>query len=1170
MKKRIIFLMVLHCSNLWAGFNFSHKDSSIRIGSQAQFVVNREIAGVDGTFSLLGHDASRLTGAQKIKFTKGALVNDAIGSTISATYDPSGNSGIDLITLEGSASSPHSITSEPSSVLQKISVVGQHNGIYGSPVFTYPIVFDGDPNTTLTVGLQSVLNKNIELNSGILELSNDLSIADDVMIEGAGTIKLNFNTINFPGMSSSWTDTLMFYNAQDIELHARTALTGTWTFSGEGVINGNGCILDITDKGALRVMPNSTLYLNAITVKGLGVGKGDIILEADDSKLVLAEAMIELEASYTTSIGKVYAEGETTVIVKDHAWWFDVAGSLTVDGVTLWTDKADEPAPKGLGVRFGVPESAYYSSVASGTIKMMSAGLGDFLALSDLVNSNSNAIVNTWDLTVNNSYAIVNTWDLTVANSNAIVDTDDDHLFPGDRLYYGTDTVVDGNGRHYVFSHWSQPQFVVAPGVTVELKNIEFFRINENTFSMGAGSKLKIGENVTFEIVEDVVWDKGKIEIIGDNTVFTLRGMDGTKKFTFQHICVYNDIILDLGTGTLLLENIELTGIHLFDGSTKMRDRRFRLLGAVALGGNAIVNVEYQTGMHFVVKNSNNEFRLFNNNIRFKGNLFFGNERENELHMRFFLKNSMAIPQVNFVDQFMHVSSTYGIARLIFDDALVRVYNENSRAFVVAENSFLSGRRIELLGYPIKQVSPYFELDAGTEITGVMDNVITQEFIRSPFVFGRTGPQLTTALQELDKKNEMLKEVWKSFTPGGTDLFVRNSTIKLSDASNTIKVDKGTIKDFGVSASDGLDITLENGGVLQQKNSAVTIKTGDNLRIVGEENRIVVKNQLTINGDFTISNESDVTFEFDETTENPTVYFAPTSNNIIDISKGAQLRFTGRGTVVFADGTNIRLNGSAGNKISKFVLQDSSKFTVDENAVVVLRGEGKWVIEKSAQVYIGSGRQLVLGYYPHDSMEVSVDDKGEFVIDGKLSFVHGAYSLDFLRNSNLIINNGGVCEINSLDEQASSNGLLSRFTFQEGTVFKIATGGKFLISENKHRYRGAEIPFTWNNLKSSIVTGGLVGVVGTNFIGMLQNNISAPVSVTAEGYVDLMINRMPSLSVTTLFLDENGVQKVRTKDDVIVALETGDEVSSDDATTGTISVINDGELVEITSQGERI
>ena len=1170
MQRKILFLIAFSCSNLWAGFNFSHKDSSIRIGSQAQFVVNREIAGVDGTFSLVGHDAGRLTGAQKIKFTKGSLVNDAIGSTISATYDPNGNGGSDLITLEGSVSAPHRITSESGSVLQKISVEGQYNYLYGSPIFTYPIVFDGDPNTTLTVGLQSVVNKNIELHTGTLILADDLSISDDVMIEGPGIVKLNYNTLNFPGMSSSWTDTLLFDDAQDIELHARTELTGQWTFSGNSVLNGNGCILDITNKGIIRVFPGSTLYLNSITIKGLGDGKGYIILDADDSKLVLSETMIELEATYTTSVGKVYAEGETNVIVKDHAWWFDINGSLTVDGVTVWTDKAAEPAPQGLGIRFGIPESSFYSSVASGTIKMMSAGLGDYLSLVDLVNSNSNAVVNTWDLTVNNSYAIVNTWDLAVSNSNAIVNTDDDHLFPGDYLRYSTDTVVDGDGRHYVFSHWSQPQFIVDPGVTVELKNIEFFRINENTFSMGEGSKLKIGENVTFEIVEDVIWNKGTIELIGDNTVFKIRGMDGTKKFTFQHVCLYNDIMLDLGTGTLLLENIELTGLHLFDGSTKMRDRRFQLLGAVALGGNAIVNVEYQTGMHFLVKNSNNELRLFNNDIRFKGNLLFGNERENELHMRFFLRDSMAIPKVNFVNQFMHISSGHGIARLIFDDALVRVNNEKDRSFVVGENSFLSGRRIELLGYPIKQVSPYFELDAGTIITGPMDNVITQEFVRSPFVFGRTGPQLTTALQELDKKSETPREVFRSFTPGGTDLFVRNSTLKLSSAANTITVDKGTIENFGVSADDSLDLKLANGGVLQQKNSAVTLKSGDNLTIIGADNHVLVKNRLTINGAFTMSNESEVTFEFDETQDNPTVYFASASSNVIDISKGSLLRFKGRGTVQFADGTIIVLRGVSGGKNSELVLQDSSKLTVDENAVAYLHGAGRYVIEKSSVMDIGSGCQFVIGYHPNDLINVLVDNSGEIELDGKLSFVHGTYAIDFLRNGKLTINNGGLFEINSMNEQASTDGLLSRFTFQEGTVFKIVTGGKLLFSENKHLYSGPEIPFTWNNLKSSIITGGLVGIAGTDFIGTLQNNIFNTVSVTAKEYVDLMINRMPGLSVTTLFYDVNGAQKVRTKDGVIVTLETGDEVSGDDATTGTISVINDGELIEITSQGERI
>jgi hypothetical protein len=366
-----------------------------------------------------------------------------------------------------------------------------------------------------------------------------------------------------------------------------------------------------------------------------------------------------------------------------------------------------------------------------------------------------------------------------------------------------------------------------------------------------------------------------------------------------------------------------------------------------------------------------------------------------------------------------------------------------------------------------------------------------------------------------------------------------------------------------------LSLTLKNGGVLKQKSSNVTFASGDSLYVAGVNNTILVKKLFTINGSFTMAKESELTFEFDETEQDPTVYFAPLLSGIIEIAEGAKLIFKGKGTVKFADGTSIKLMGTYNGKRSELILQDSSKLTLDENAVFTLRGDGRFSVEKDAQVYIGSGRQFVLGYYPHDSAEVVVDGNGEVVLDGTLSFVHGTYSLDFLRNSKLTINNGGVFEINSRNEQPSSTGLLSRFTFQEGTVLKIVQGGKLLIYKNITQYRGPEIPFTWNNIKSSIITGGQVGFVGTDFIGTLQNNLSAPVSVTAVNFVDLVINRMPSLSVTTLFNDESGNQKIRTKDGVVVSLLTGDTVDSDDATTGTVFVLNDGEFFEITSQGVR-
>jgi len=562
-----ILLLCFPAGNLPAGFHFSHQDSKIRVGSNAKFIVNSPISNVDGTISIVDHSPDRISGSNAITFQDGVLENDAVGSLFSGIYNLAGD---DKIILQGSPSAPNKLSSEAGAAVQDVEVRGQYNSVEGCPQFSSPIVFDGDANTTLTVGIQNKLNKNINLNSGILILSDDLSLSDDVMITGSGVIKLNYKTFNFPGTETTWTDTLYFDSATDLRLHAKTLLTGMWTFSGNNTMSGNGAVFDLTNGGTIVVEAGSSLHLSDIMIKGIGddTGLGSFLFTDDASTIFFSNVTVELESTYTTNIGGIYVDGSSTVLVKEHEWWFDGNGSLTVDGVTLWTDRTgSETTTNGLGIKFADPKNSFYSSVASGTIKMMGAAQGGLPDLYSLVYANSNAIVSDHDLTVSNSNVIASCCDLVISNSNAIVTWSDltvsnsyaiinlldligtvtgdcAHLFPGEFLEFTSDQTLDGDGKNIVFSHWDEPQFRVADGVTVTLKNIELMRINENTFSLGKDSVIKIDQNVLFELSENVTFTTGKIEIVGENNVFTVRGIDNRKILTFQGNCKQRELML--------------------------------------------------------------------------------------------------------------------------------------------------------------------------------------------------------------------------------------------------------------------------------------------------------------------------------------------------------------------------------------------------------------------------------------------------------------------------------------------------------------------------------------------------------------------------------------------------------------------------------------------------
>jgi len=1136
----IVGSILVLTESLHAGFNFSSKNSKIRVGTNARLIVNKNIPNVDGTLDIISHSANSIVGSNTITFDRGRLGNDSMETVFSGIYDPAGNSGEDKIILQGSAATPHRLYSDAGAILQKIEVVGGYNIIEGRPNFEYPIVFDGDPNTTLTVGIESKLNKNIELNDGQIILSDDLALSDDVLIVGDGTINLNEKTFHFPGADSTWTNSLLFDNATDIKLHARTSLTGSWTFKKTSVLNGNGCVLDLTGGGQLVVTPDVTLELNDVVIKGVGDdgGLGGFVFENDNSTIVFSEVTVELESTYTTNQGRIYVDGTSTVYVKDNVWWFDGSSSLTVDGVTLWTDRAGALGTHPLGVGFASPESNFYSSVANGTVKM-AANQADFSSLQSLVISNSNAINFLFDL--------------TIANSNAIVGNDV-HLVPGEYFEFTSDQTFDGNGINYVFCHWSEPQFRVSAGVTVTLKNIDLLRINENTFSLGAGAKIKIGENVLFELAEDTIWKNGQIELIGDNTIFTIRGMDGIKKWTFQKTCPFLDLVLVLGTNKLLLENIELSGLHLIDGSTKFRDRYFKMCGTLILGGHTIVNVEYNTAMNFLIKENDNEIRMRNNNLSFRGECSFGDSGDNDLHMRFILYDGYeSIPRVNFENQFMLVASRRGNSRLIFDDASVAVNNETDRSFVLSRGAFLGGRSVKISENPIKQISADVAFGPDLALTSDdLPNVIEQDFgaplFRSPL------------FRSLPLKAPIRASGFR----------ISNNSMKLSEAKNKIVLDSGTITDFGVSKVDGLTLTMLNGSTLIQKDGQVQLKGGDQIIVRGKSNKIVVKDKFIVSGNLSFGDLSELTFKFDKSSEAPEVYFDASYNTLLQIAKGAKIVFSGNGWVTFADGYTIYFEGDSSRAKSQLVLQDSCQALLERNSTVVCTGVGKILIEKNSLFSIGPNRTLIVGQIEDDSIDIALSNYGELAIASKLSLVNGAYSIDLDRGSKILVRNGGLFEINSFDQRECC-GILSKFLFRNESTFHIEDGGAFYLGRNRLLSGGAEIPFLWDSSDGFLIGRGLVGASEKNcFVGRLQGNVSGAAYFYSLDLVRFLINKRSDLSVTTFFVDSLGNDRLRTKDGVIVKLLPGDEIVSDDPDSGATSIINSGELVAITSRGERV
>ncbi|MBU1007703.1 hypothetical protein KKA53_01315 [Candidatus Dependentiae bacterium] len=1147
MKKNKIFMLLvtvtafLFLGKTQAGFNFSNQNSTVHVGSQASFIINREIGGMNGTLHLDDYDPDRITGASEIVFEKGVLENGYAGTTLSGKYTPYGNLGHDKVQLQGTPSNPHWFISQDGAVVPMITVQGGGNRVQGRPVFSSEILFDGDPSTKLSIEIQNKLSKDIELNNGVLDLGGDLSLADGVMIKGPGTVEFNEKTLYLGNCCESWDRVLRLKEARDIQFYSRQNLTGVWTFEGDGLINGHGSVLDVTGGGKIVVEPNSQLYINNAVIKGVGdlAGLGGFVFADVSSRIILSNVTIELDSSYATTIGNIYVDGSSTVIVKDHVWLFDQQGSLTVDGVVLWTDLAGAIVDGSSGIVFGAPEANHYSSVESGAVKMAVGG-HDFDSLSNLVYENSDAIAH-----------------LQESSGGGTT------LLPGETLTFDIDQTLDGGGKNVVFSHSEQPQFVVGAGVTVTLENIEFLRINENTFQMGAGSKIKVGPNVLFELSEDVVWRDKNIELVGEDNIFTIRGVGGRKRLDCSCSCANSDLAINLSGNTLLLQNIEFSGLHFCDGSRRLRTRERQGVpsGAIALGGNSIVHIEYSTPMNFIAQSNDNELRLRRNNVALKGRLLFGNMPENDLHIKFLLEDEGSTsPRVRFESAFALITSQDGWANLIFDDPYVEVYNETDSSFVLSDRALLQGNRLEILHSPIKQISRNIVIMPDVELTSDLDNAIEQEFLRFLWdstrgVGTRRNSQRERVVLSAHKENYEI--TYKSrgnqrWTPDEADFEINNNSMKLSRAKHNIWLNRGTITDFGVSEDEPLSVTMVDGATLKQGGRSVAIKHGDEIRAQGRGNKIVVSNTFMINGKLLFADNSELTFEFDSDCYSrrscPEVRFACDYEQVLAISKGSRLTFRGKGNVVFQDGYVLCFDGAVCS------LQDSAELSFAPNAILSVTGSGKIFVDNKARLCVGSGQQLTLGLNALDSIELLVDRQGEVVVGGEVMLQGGAHEVDVMRYGKIVVKNDGLFEI---------NGVLTRFTLRSGGTLEVNRGGLLRMGER-------EAPFIWDNRDGGFKPGGILGLGASDFAGQIQDVTVGPVSLLPKDFVSLFIDKRPEFTETVLFLDALGNRKICTRDGIVVDLLEDDLITGENVVTGAIMLVNDGEPFAITPQGERI
>lgn len=762
-KRRLCYAVMLISflvSCLQASISFSDRNGSVRLNNGSTLFVGSAINNWDGT--LEKKDGASING-DIIIFQNGILESGGTDALLNAMYQ---GGGLETLFLTGSSR----IRAEPGLLIPQVLVSGGNNSIEGQPRFSGDISLDGDSNTSLILALQSAMNKNINVNYGSIILNDDLHFADDANFQGEGLVDLNFKSLHFSPYDLIATHSLLFHNATDINLHSRVNLSSTYIFDGETFVNGHGNVLDLSAGGRLVVRPQSKVYLSDVYLRGFGYG-GQIIFSDNTSSLHLSNVHIELDDNMRMTIGSISVEGDSVFILKHWDWTFDIHATLTVNGATLWLD-VDNPQSGNLPGLLNIPNPLYLDHIWNLTNEMEGRHLGNF----SLIQTGTVKELG-WSMTQTGT-------DVTCILVRAPLFSDVSMLRncdvpPVKKIDIRESITIDGQGAWISFSNSGSPEFVVAPGKTVRLKNVNLLRITSTTFSLGEGASLEIDKSVVFELIEDLSLTGDYIKVLGTDTdpnIFIIRGVGSQKRVTidpiYQQTLSGSNIIktFDMGLATVVLENVEFSGLQSVNVNRVQMPGGGDFVGAFGLFDNATVDIDVDSSMSFYTEGASGLLNMLSTGLTLSGFILFSPQFDSTLHMKFnLLQKINTAPTVNLADNAIYLTSATGRARMVFDDYSVVLNLLGSNSFITDVHSFIGGQKISVLQFPIKQQSVDLTLDGALRLTSNQPNAIDTSFVRS--ISGRLHPvqmaitQLRLKKQRACDKRRVLKQARQEKLP---------------------------------------------------------------------------------------------------------------------------------------------------------------------------------------------------------------------------------------------------------------------------------------------------------------------------------------------------------------------------------------------------------------------
>lgn len=212
-------------------------------------------------------------------------------------------------------------------------IQGMNNKIYGKGDITGPVAL-ANSLAELILKLDGVIDHDVYLNGGLLNIQKTIAMAPNRFLHGPGTVRLTSCALMLGNKDLFIDDKILWdMSSGHVDLHSKVSLSTTWTFKGNGTLDGHGNTLSLASGGELVVDDDATFKLKNIRIEGISAN--NIRCLNDSASLKLNNVLWVQDGNYSFTTGSILFE-EDSIFSGAYTFSYESNQTSTISQNSMW------------------------------------------------------------------------------------------------------------------------------------------------------------------------------------------------------------------------------------------------------------------------------------------------------------------------------------------------------------------------------------------------------------------------------------------------------------------------------------------------------------------------------------------------------------------------------------------------------------------------------------------------------------------------------------------------------------------------------------------------------------------------------------------------------------------------------------------------------------------